>query len=113
MSSFVPTKEHLRHAMLLYFNQKKKAVECHKLLSETYGEHSPSLKTCETWFRQFKSGDYDVNDKKRSGGPKKYEDTELQALLDEDPTQTQKQLAEVLEVTQESISRRLKAMGKI
>lgn len=113
MSTFEPSSEHLRHAMLLYFNQRKKAAECHRLLSETYGEHSPAIKTCETWFRRFKSGDYDVSDRAKPGGPKKYEDADLQALLDEDPNQTQKQLAEVLEVTQESISRRLKAMGKI
>lgn len=38
---------------------------------------------------------------------------ELQALLDEDDGQTQLQLAEQLGVTQQSVSTRLKAMGKI
>ena len=54
------------------------------MLSETYGEHSPAIKPCETWFRRFKSGDYDVSDRAKQGGPKKYEDADLQALLDED-----------------------------
>lgn len=93
MSSFVPGKEHLRHAMLFLFNQNKKAVECHRLLEETYGEHAPSIRTCETWFRHFKQGDFDVKDSARSGRPQKCEDKELQALLDDDPTQTQQQLA--------------------
>ena len=38
---------------------------------------------------------------------------ELEALLDEDCCQTQEQLAESLEVTQEAISKRLKAAGYI
>ena len=32
MSKYVPEKEHLRHALLFLFNQKKKAVESHRLL---------------------------------------------------------------------------------
>jgi len=113
MLSFVPEKEHLRHALLFLFNQKKKAVESHRLLVETYGEHAPSIRTCETWFRQFKSGDFNVKDSERSGRPQKCEDEQLQELLDDDPTQTQRQLAEALHVSQETISRRLRAMGKI
>ncbi|KAL6258234.1 hypothetical protein P5V15_010163 [Pogonomyrmex californicus] len=107
MSSFVPEKEHLRHALLFLFNQKKKAVESHRLLVETYSEHAPSIRTCETWFRQFKSGDFNVKDSERSGRPQKCEDEQLQELLDDDPTQTQRQLAEALHVSQETISRRL------
>jgi len=37
----------------------------------------------------------------------------LQAILDEDPTLTQKQMAEILEVSQKTISQRLHAMEKI
>jgi len=39
--------------------------------------------------------------------PKKYENMELQALLDEDDSQTQKQLAEQLSVSQQAVSNRL------
>ena len=31
----------------LLFHQKKKAVEAHRLLVETYGEHAPVIRTCE------------------------------------------------------------------
>ena len=41
------------------------------------------------------------------------EDAELEALLDEDPCQTQEEFALSLEVTQQNISLRLKAMGII
>ncbi|GFX80287.1 mariner Mos1 transposase [Trichonephila clavipes] len=44
---------------------------------------------------------------------KKIEDAELQALLDEDEGETQEHLAKQLNVDQSTVSRRLKAMGKI
>ena len=56
ISNFVPTKQHLRKALLFCFNLKKIAAEGHRLLCEAYGEHGPSIKTCEYWFRRFKSG---------------------------------------------------------
>ena len=45
------------------------------------------------------------------GSKKKFEDEELEALLDEDCCQTQEELAESLGVTQAAISKRLKAAG--
>lgn len=73
----------------------------------------PSIKTCERRFERFKRGDFDVTDKKRENRPKKFEDVELQSLLDEDNTQTQQMMAEQLNVTRQAISDRLRAMGKI
>ena len=63
-------------------------------------------KTCERWFQRFKIGDFNT-DKKHGKPPKKYEDVELQVLLDEDDSQIQKQLAEQLSVSQQAISNRL------
>ena len=42
-----------------------------------------------------------------------YENAELETLLDEDSYQTQKELALTLEVTQQTISYRLKSLGMI
>lgn len=113
MSNFVPEKRHLREALLFLFHLKKKATEAHQMLTEAYGDNAPSIRTCQERFQRYKSGDFDVSDKDRPGQPKKFEDEELQALLDEDSTQTQEQLASSLNVTQKAVSLRLKAMGKI
>jgi len=104
MTKFVPNKEHSRIALIFYFHLKKTAAESYRLLGEA-GEHAPSQKTCERWFQCFKIGDFDVADKKHGKPPKKYEDVELQALLDEG-SQTQKQLAEQLSVSQQAVSNR-------
>ncbi|EFN81552.1 Histone-lysine N-methyltransferase SETMAR, partial [Harpegnathos saltator] len=82
-------------------------------LVEAYGETALSERSCHEWFQKFKNGEFDVEDKERSGRPKVYEDTELEALLEEDSCQTQEELALTLEVTQQAISHRLKSLGMI
>ena len=49
----------------------------------------------------------------RGKPPKKFEDNELQSLLDEDDTQTQQEFSDQLNVSQKAVSIRLKAMEKI
>ncbi|UYV65661.1 SETMAR [Cordylochernes scorpioides] len=80
---------------------RKSATDGHRLLCEAYGKHALSIKSCEYWFRRFKSGDFDTRDKERGGRPIKFEDAELEALLDKDSSQTQEELAETLGVTQQ------------
>lgn len=106
MSNFVPPKRHFREALLFCFHLKKSAAESHRMLSEAYGEYTPSIKTCEYWFRRYRSGDFDTEDKARPGQPKKFKDGELET------SQTQEEIAESLGVTQQAVSKRLKELGK-
>ena len=75
--------------------------------------------TCSTettrrdWFRRFKSGDFNLSNKDRGKPPKKFEDAELQALLDEDSTRTLKKLATALGVDQGTIFRLLHTIRMI
>ncbi|KAG5316090.1 MOS1T transposase, partial [Pseudoatta argentina] len=84
MSIFVPNKVYLRGILLHYFIQKKSAAEAHRILVQTYGDNALSDTTCRDWFRRFKNNDFELEDKERSGAPKKFEDKELEQLLDED-----------------------------
>lgn len=113
MSEFVPNKRHLRKVLLHLYIRKESAAKAHRLLVQTYGEHALSESKCRKWFSRFKNGHFNVEDRERSGAPNKFEDAELEALLLEDSCQTQEQLAKKLGVTQECISKRLKAMGMI
>ena len=79
------------------------------MLREAYGEHTLSETTCRDWFRRFKSGDFDLKVKERSGKPKKFEDEDLEALLD----QTLKQLSEPLNVIEMAVSKRLHNLGLV
>ncbi|KAG5325394.1 MOS1T transposase, partial [Pseudoatta argentina] len=82
MSKFVPNKVYLRGILLHYFIQKKTAAEAHRILVQTYGDNALSDTTCRDWFRRFKNNDFELEDKKRSGAPKKFQDKELEQLLD-------------------------------
>lgn len=53
-----------------------------------------------------------MKDKERSGRRQKFDDEELQELLDEDPTQSQQKLAEALSESRKSISIRLKSIRR-
>ena len=113
MSEFIPKKQHLREVLLHYFILKKSAAEMHRLLVNIYGEHAPSKTSCKEWFRRFNSGDFDVRDKEREGAPKKFEDAELQALLEEDSCLSLDRLAKELNVDRSTVGKRLHAMGMV
>ena len=82
---------------------KKSAAEAHRrLLVEAY-DAALSERSCRAWFQKFKNGEFDVKDIEHSGRPKVYEDAELEALLDENSCQTQKEFALTLRVIQQSI----------
>lgn len=91
----------------------KNASKSHRILVETYGDDVPSLNTCINWFKRFKRGDSDTRSKERPGQPKRFQDDELQTCLDEDDSQSQQRLAEQLGVSQQAVSDRLHAMGKV
>lgn len=113
MSDFVPSKSHLREALLLCFNLKKNTREAHETMVSAYGDHALGISQCQEWFKRFRVGNFDLGSKKRENRPKKFQDVELQALLEENDSQTQEELAEQLGVTRETVSRRLKTMGLI
>lgn len=112
MSEFVPSKQHLREVLLFCFHSKKSGAESRRMLQQAYGDSAPSHSTCEKWFARFRSGNFDTADRPRSGQPKKFEDVELEALLKENSTQTQVELANALNVDQTTIGRRLRAGKK-
>ncbi|KAG5320415.1 MTH1 protein, partial [Pseudoatta argentina] len=73
----------------------------------------PLLVKEREWFQRFKNGDFDAEDRHSGGREKIFEDAELEALLDQDSCQNQKELERSLGVTQPAISKRLKTMEMI
>lgn len=113
MSSFVLNKVYLPEILLHYFIQKKSAAEAQGILVVTYGEHALSEATRRGWFARFKNNDFDLEDKEHTGGQKKFEDKELEKLLNEDPCQTLAELGKSLQVDDTTVPKRLKALGTI
>ncbi|UYV70292.1 hypothetical protein LAZ67_7002414 [Cordylochernes scorpioides] len=95
-----PKSAHLREVLLFAFNWKKSATEAHRMLEEVYSDHALSKSQCYRWFKKFQSGDFELDNEPRGKPPQKFEDAELQALLDEDSTQMQEKLTKQLQVSQ-------------
>ncbi|GJQ77299.1 hypothetical protein Trydic_g20720 [Trypoxylus dichotomus] len=62
------------------------------------------------WFQPFKSGDFDDNDKERDGAPKKFQNEELEKLLDIDPYQTLEELSAALSVDRSTFEKHTMGM---
>ncbi|UYV69592.1 hypothetical protein LAZ67_6004037 [Cordylochernes scorpioides] len=98
-----PKSAHLREVLLFAFNWKKSATEAHRMLEEVYSDHALSKSQCYRWFKKFQSGDFELDNEPHGKPPQKFEDVELQALLDDDSTQMQEKLANQLQVSQGSL----------
>ena len=61
----------------------------------------------------FKNNNFKLVDEKRSGALKKFEDKELEEILDEDRSQTPVELGKTLPVDKSTVSKRLKVLGMI
>ena len=87
MSNFVSGNYDLRTALIFCYHLKKTAAESHRMFVKAYGEHALGKSQCFEWFKKFKSGDFDMRNEER-GKPTKFEDSELQTLLNENDDQT-------------------------
>ena len=79
-----------------YFIQNKSAAEPHRILVETYGDNALSDTICSDWFRRFKNNHFKLEDKERSGAPKKFEVKEFEEIFNEDRSQTLAELGKTL-----------------
>ena len=65
-----------------------------KLLACAILEKNVSYKTCKKWYQRFKAGNFNLEEDDRSGALRKFDDDELEELLNENPTRMQEELVE-------------------
>jgi len=61
------------------------------MICTAYGENAVSHATCKRWYQEFRQEDFSLEAELRAGHPQKIETDELQALLDINSAQTEKQ----------------------
>lgn len=76
-----------------------------------YGDASLCETTFHDWFLCFKQGDFDADDRLHEERSKTFQDSELDAFLDESPFRTQKKLALALGAVFKAIYKQLHALG--
>lgn len=114
--------KHIRHVILFLCRkyegrgEKAKGTTIAREIREVYGNFAIKERTCQKWMKRFKGGDKDeedVEDKKRSGRPSKFNEDALRQLVEEDPTQTTREMAKSLNTSQMTVVRHLKKMGLV
>ena len=86
-------KEHYRRILLFYFRKGKNASQARKKLCAL------KERQCQNWFDKFRSGDFSLEDEKRSGRPVEVDDDLIEAIIDSDRHSTTREIAEKLHVS--------------
>ena len=103
--------EHFRHLLFFAFHRGQKAVEAARDICSVYGEGTIGESTAQKWFAKFKNGDFNLNDKSRSGRPLLLDQELLKAHLKEDGRQTSRELAEKMKCNHQTILNNLHNIG--
>lgn len=106
-------RNHVRHCLLYEYQLGHSAKEALQNIHQALGQDAVSRTTCFDWFNRFRSGDYSLEDKERSGRPVEVNDEELKNLVEADQKQSTRELASKLGPNQSTIDRHLRALGKV
>lgn len=105
---------HFRHLMLFYFRRGRKAVQTAKKICAVYGDCAIAKRsTVRKWFARFRSGNFDLEDRERSGRPAVVDDDQIETLIKNNPGHSTRDIAEVLHISHMSVVRHLKTLGYV
>ena len=104
---------HVRHIMLYHFEKGWKATESARDINELFGEGTIGERMVQKLFKRFKDGDTSLKDEEGRGRRSDFDDQALLDAVEEDESLTTRILAEMFDVDQSTIVRRLKKLGKV
>lgn len=70
-------------------------------------------RVCQKRFAKFHSGDLDVNDASRSGRPTDIDSSDVKAIIDENPSQSGREIATALNISYTSVENHFRQLGYI
>ncbi|KAL0274338.1 UNVERIFIED_CONTAM: hypothetical protein PYX00_006789 [Menopon gallinae] len=103
-------KIHFRHVMLWEFKQGNSATATAQKLCSVYGEGAITDRAVRNWFVKFRSGDTTLKDEPRAGRPSDFDDNIVKSVLEENPRQSTRELAERLNTSQSTVCRQLSSI---
>lgn len=105
--------EHFRNILLFYFHKGNKVAEAHKEICEVYGVDCITERTCQNWFKKFRSGNFSLKDDHRSGRPNKVVNDQVNVIITEDRHITVREIAHRLNVSHTTVENHLKHLGLV
>ena len=106
------TRRDLRFLIFHEYRLGRRTSEALSNICCSMGQGVLTLRTIQTWFREFKQKRFDLQDRPRSGRPVSIDLDELKSLIEEDPRQTLRSLARELGCSYATIERHLIDLGK-
>ena len=99
MSAYYYTLSDFRPIFFYEFKLNQSAAETVRKINQAFGNDSFNERTVRRLFAKFRSGDFYLEDEPRSGRPTVIQDEDLRTLVETDPSQTVREMAEELGVS--------------
>ena len=107
------SRAYIRGLLLYDFKSGLSAAESSRRINAAFGAGTVSERTAQDWFARFRQGNFNLEDLPRSGRPSEVDDDRLRTLVEADPRQTTRELAQVLDVDHETVTSHLHQLGKV
>lgn len=104
------TKFEIRVLLRHYWKKGLTTRDAAEAICDVEGEGTTAQRTAAKWFKRFNEGDFDLEDKPRSGAPRKLDESDLQAELGIEPSSSTRELATKLGVSHMTVWNHLKQL---
>ncbi|WKY11336.1 hypothetical protein Q1695_003140 [Nippostrongylus brasiliensis] len=105
-------KKQIRTIFLFQLKLCRSAVETARDINVAFGSRTTNERTVQRWFKKISGGDESLEDEQGRGRPCEMDSDKLRALIDADPGQTTREVAEEFGVDHSTVVRHLKLIGK-
>lgn len=106
-------KKQIRAIFLYEFKKGRKAAETARDIKEAFGPKTANKRAVQWWFARFRSGDESLEDEEHGSRPSEVDNDKLKTIIEADPLKTTREVAKELNVSQSTIVRHLKQIGKV
>ena len=107
------TTMQIRICLLYEYKLKRNASEAARSICQAWGTNAISKRYAQRWYKRFRSGDTSLQDEDRSGRPPAIDNSVLKALIESNPQQSTRALAEILDVDNTTVCDHLRQIGKL
>lgn len=106
------SRNEVRLLLLHEYRLGHEASEAQRNICTTMGKGTLSYETAKVWFRKFKEGNFDLEDKQHPGRKPSVDLDVLVQLIERDPRATLNNLAEELSCNPKTVANNLRKLGK-